>query len=261
MGEGGRLAELSPLIVAVTFLGSFLILAIMIPPELIAASEYEGYRQVSVPDYFEAIDVQSFAETWVYTMNETGGETYGELYFIGAIDGGDGDDLFGGHWLNLFYTRGNYSGKFITFRHLWTDWAIFLRWHPMQWLSEGRDRTEQIGEFSGITIENIEADIDNGVVEYTVKCSHFSMRGFIGYNTTIYSSVEDAWDHHGLSLMLGVDWDQTDTRMNVWNLIAMILFFQMPDIHWSVNALIALPLWASFAYLIFVFVSKLIPFT
>lgn len=268
MGEGGRLAELSPLIVAVTFLGAFLILAVMIPPEFIAAGEYEDYRQVTVPDYFEAIDVQSFAETWVYTMNETEGYSLWEssllrIYKVPEVPPNNG--LFGGHWIDLFYREANYSDKFICIEHLWTDWG-FPRVHHMNWLdAQGVTVTDifptQYYDFYGISVETIESDIENGAASYTVKCDHFQMQVFIGYNTTLYETVEDAWDHHGLNMLWGIDFDQTNTRMNVWNLIAMILFFQMPNIHWAINALIALPLWTCIAYLTFVFISKLIPFT
>jgi len=58
--------------------------------------------------------------------------------------------------------------------------------------------------------------------------------------------------------MIGINFDQTGTGYNAWDLIGMLLFFQLPDVHWIINILLALPFWVPVAYLTFIFILRAI---
>jgi len=250
--------ELKPLVTVVSFLALFAILAGTIPAQFYAAS-YEGV-ELNVPSDFEGIDIQSFAETWPYTLNETGGDTtiYG-LYRVFDVGGAD----FGGHDLDLVYRRANESDKFVSIEHFWTEWWFFRYGHPMSWYNRQMiDKTTSFhgGLYEGLALDDLENDTIQGSAEYTVKCDHLQLKAFLGYNTTLYANVTDAWDHHGLHIMLGINFDQLNTAINAWNIVGMILLFQTPDVHPVLNAIIAIPLWLCIAYLAYVLILKAIPF-
>jgi hypothetical protein len=81
-----------------------------------------------------------------------------------------------------------------------------------------------------------------------------------GYNTTSYDNCTQAYENDALGIWLGINFDQVNTQYNAWNLISMILFFQMPDVHPLINVIIAIPIWVTIAYLVFTLITKLIPF-
>ena len=78
------------------------------------------------------------------------------------------------------------------------------------------------------------------------------------YDEETYSSVEDAWNHHGLSFFIGIEFDQIATGLNAWDLIGMVLFFKMPNVHPLLNYIIAVPIWASIAWLAFALIIAVI---
>jgi len=101
-----------------------------------------------------------------------------------------------------------------------------------------------------------EIDADKEKLSYTIQCSHFQMKGFFGYNDTLYSSPSQAWDHHGLWILLGINFDQMSTGFNAFNLIGMLLFFQLPMVHPIINYIIAVPIWVCIIYLSFIFILR-----
>jgi len=209
-------------------------------------------RNQTVPSYFEAMDIQSFAETWTYVMNETGGEM---MYGMYRVDVENAGEWLGGHNFDLFYRPANQSDHNLFLKHYWSEWIILPFSHDLEWINgEGISRGTILEE------NELNTDYANEKSKYTAKCSHFEVRCFFGYNETLYSSPTDAWDHHGLNILIGINFDQIATTMNAWALIGMILFFEMPDVHPMINFFIALPFWISFAYLIYRLILFAIPF-
>jgi len=95
---------------------------------------------------------------------------------------------------------------------------------------------------------------------YVAKTEDFQCRAYFGFNDTKYSSPTEAWDNYELDILIGMKFDQVNTSINAWSLISMLLFFQLPEVHWIINALIAIPIWITVAYLIYVLIIKIIPF-
>jgi len=202
---------------------------------------------VNVPDYFEGIDIQSFAETWTYTLNGT--ENFEPLFLDGWVEEKDVGEPegFGGYDLNLYYRAANFSDKFIILDHYWHEWIILPFLHSLNWIdNSGIDVTEPISW-------------DKSGIKYIIMCDHFQAKAFIGYNTTTYSTFEEAWNDAEASLMLGIGFQEVQTSLNAWGIISMLLFFQMPNVHWVINALLVIPFWICIAYLAYVLVIKVIP--
>jgi len=231
----------------ITFLSVFGLLIGTIPAGFFPVGD--EYREQQVSDYFEAIDLQYFAETWEYTLNATGGTDAGAGWYFIDIDIGNRD-------FDLWYKKAGNPPLKLYFVHRYT-WLIFPVSHKMRWINyQGVNRGDEL--------EVTEMELDTSDLRYTTECSHFNVKTFFAYNETAYSNVTDAWNGSELNMLVAIDFDQQQTGMNAWNLIAMILFFQMPDVHPLLNAFIAIPIWVCIAWLTFAFiiaVVKSLPFT
>jgi len=241
----GDISELRGLVIIGSFLACFALIASLIPPQLFP-SYVEG-RQVEAPEYFDAVDLQSFANTSSYVLNETGGESYPYNLYRLSID-------IGGHNLDLFYREPNTTEyeMLLYIRHFFAEWWGWVYDHDLEWInSEGysRDFTLEATELNN--------DFQDGRATYKVECPHFFIRVYFGYNET-FSSPEEAWNYGALNMLVGIDFDQVSTGYNAWSLIALILFFQMPDIHWIINAIIAVPIWIAVAYISFILILRTI---
>lgn len=226
----------------VVLLSTFALLVSTMPSEFVEGSNPQ-YRKADVPSYFEAIDVEQFANTYVITPDSDYYiENWGKTQF--------------GHDMQFHANRPPTFSDYYLYNEHCFPFLFFYRWgaHKMEWIVHDTITTRGTTLYS----DEIESDMENGTARYVVKCNHFQMNCWVGYNTSLYNSVEDAWDNNGLSLMFAIEWDEKGTGINAWNLIGLLLFFQLPNIHWTLNALIAIPLWLMIAYLIFAFVMAVI---
>jgi len=241
----GDISELRGLVIIGSFLACFALIASLIPPQLFP-SYVEG-RQIEVPDYFEAIDLQSFANTSIYILNETGGApAFEDLYYV--------DIGIGGHDLNLYYRIANSTYEMLLYiRHAFAEWWGWVYYHDLTWINgEGISRSDRL------QASELNSDFANERATYKVECNHLFIRVYFGYNETLYSSPEEAWNYGALNMLVGINFDQTSTGYNAWSLIAMLLFFQMPDVHWIINAIISVPIWIAVAYISFILILRAI---
>lgn len=244
----GDISEMRGIIIVGSFIGVFVIIASLIPSGFFFY-DYEG-KTIEPPPCFEAIDLQSYAETWTYTMNETGGTDRGVYYEVGVDTGG--------HDFNFEYRKANASTLYVRMRHWFANW-IFPTQHTMEWINKrGITQSEWVAGHWSLYATELDEDYANDYLPYTVQCWHFHVDVHFGYNETLYSSPSDAWNSNALNILIGIEFDQQGTSMNAWHLIALILFFQMPDIHWVVNAIIAVPIWIAVAYLSFILILRAI---
>lgn len=237
----GYLGELKPLMVVISFLGIFAILAGTIPGEFYAAS-YEG-REINVPEYFEAVDISSFMETYNFTIDDPSWfEEEWELGGYNWIMNADYDDNFIG------------LGK----KNYW--WFFWVGTTNMKFRNtQGIDR----GTFLNQEELNEDYDTEKDYTKYTCEGDDDPSVGctvFFGFNTSKYDTPSQAWENGELYFMQGLGFDQINTSTNAWNLVGMLLIFQMPNIHPIINMIIAIPLWICIAYLIFALILKVIPF-
>jgi len=121
----------------------------------------------------------------------------------------------------------------------------------MWWMSaEGIDRETYLD------ITEIDEDWDTEIdaSEYTVSCSHFTMKSWISYNTTLYNSTLYAWDNDDLHILFAIDFEELGSRWDIFSLITGVLFLQLPDVHPLLNMFIAIPLWICIVWLTFAFI-------
>lgn len=245
----------------VSFLGTFAFLITSMPTSL---AHPQAVRNATTTDYFEAIDITSFAETWSYRMNETGGKiikywtVYGlkDMYSVEIeID----DEWFGGHNIDFVYSKANDTGNpmhpSLFIKHWYAVNLFDVYAHGMEWINgEGSNKGDVLQG------SELNTDYAEGHAEYMIQCKHFNMRGYFGYNETEYDNPVEAWNHHDLWVFLGINFDQIATSYNAWGLISMILFWKAPDIDPLFNVILSIPFWAIIVYIIIKVISLLLPF-
>ena len=116
-----------------------------------------------------------------------------------------------------------------------------------------------------IQVETLDP-VKTGTIEvnYKAECDHTAYYCQVAFDPAVYNNASDAWDHGQLGSFFGVRFDDTNTGFNAMNLIASILFFQMPEIHVAINLLIAVPIWIAIGYIALILILRAIdalPFT
>lgn len=224
-------------VTVVTFLAIFAFLISIMPAQFLVSGS--NYRQINVPTYFESIDLQTFAS--YYLINITS-DSYQKFW---------GKSEFG-HDMNFR------AEKLATYNMLWNEhgytlWGFWTGGHKQKWINEnGTERGDLL------TTSEIDLDSDNGTAKYTVECSHFQMKAWVGYDPTLYNSSKNAWDAHNMSVLFAIDFDERGSTLNAWNLLALLLFFQLPNVNPIINMLIAIPVWVCFAVLTFIVIIEII---
>jgi hypothetical protein len=255
-------AENITLITVVTFLSVFMICAMFIPWGIVIgsqSSEQEG-RVIQVPKYFEGIDLQNFAETHV--VNLTHGKDLEDYEFklggwnVRVEDFGDDHEPPYGKWL---YIRTQ------------AEWWIFrwdfkyFRWYDKEGVMRSVDNGA-VNPFETYHVINYR-EFDEAYrkwgkdgLRWTIKNDYTQMVVYLGWNFTKYATPTDALLAGEFSMLLCINFDKVNTSFNAWNLIGSILFFQMPNVHPLLNAIIAIPVWIAIAWLIYILIVKIIPF-
>lgn len=224
------------LITVISFLSVFLIVGVLIPYEF--SVDVEG-KLANVPDYFAVSDIL------LYNVSESVSFTLNKSLLLEPFE-------FGGHSLaisSLIETR-------IMLHHYF--WWAFIRhdYHAFTWYNSA----QQIVSDINLRLQTATLDAHDYGEIYRVECDHMYFTVLFGYNETLYSSHTHAFDNEALMIWMGIDFDQRGTSLSAWNLVTMLLTFQMPDIHWSINMMLAIPFWACIAYLVYVLIIKMIPF-
>ena len=242
-------AKLGAFIFSLTFLGSMFLLIGWMPSELFEATET---REIWIPEVFEGIDVYAFAETFTLQLNETGGNTWplDTSYYTVDID-------IGGRDCDIYYRKANESNLQLFLLHHWHEWIILPYQHKLDWYNKKGINQGNVLQVSEMQADDTEAE---GKISYRAQCEHFTYYSTLAYNTTLYGNFTHAWNYHALYAFFGIEFQDVDTSYNAFELIARLLFFQMPDIQTHVNALMAIPMWATIGYLIYAFITSVIPF-
>ena len=234
--------EQKTLITVVSFLACFYLLVSFMPSYFTSGStEYPSYN---VPEYFEGIDLQSYAYFWNVTLYPNGGWKNSD--FAGRVlrisTGSDDIDM----WT---------QSEFWVFT--W-DWDYF-EWYDSQGIKHSEGSSFQKWRYIKLS-EIDEVYNQTGSLEWTVKNGKAQYKVYFGFNETLYSTPSEAFSNSDLVMLVCAGYDQVATSVNAWNLIGQILFFKMPDVHPMINALIAIPLWTAIAWLMIIIILKFIPF-
>lgn len=238
---------LKPLLVIVTLLGVFAVLIGTIPSGFLVSTE--DRRNPNVPENFDALELQQYVNTYNFT------NTYPTCFF---------KKDFGGHslyWASDF----RYGDFWCSLTHY--DWefpilGVLIGAHQLDWYGHVTflDYGDSIHGEEITENWNSETKLSH----FTVSCKHFSMYVWFTYNTNAYSSVLEAYQDDGLLVLWAIEWDEMGTGLNAWNLIAMLLFWQLPDVHIALNIILSLPFWVAIGWACFAFIMaviKSLPFT
>jgi len=243
----GDLSEIRGLLVTITFLGVLALLIGLIPYQFYIAGEM---RTVDYPEEgWETIDIYSFAETSTFYLNETGGWDwfFDPTYYGHHIDIGNWD-------IDLYYKDPNQTNLRLFIHHLWYVYWIFPADHDLEFFNKAGASQSTV-----LTVEEMQEDAGGeSHVTYRAVCEHTTYHVTFAYNSTTYSSFENAWDMGELAFFAGVNFDDVNTAYNAWNLISMLLFFQLPDVHWVVNGFMAIPIWIVIGYVTTMLIWKAI---
>ena len=112
-----------------------------------------------------------------------------------------------------------------------------------------------------LSLTEIASDAEDGEVRYNMifQDDGNSAGGFVIYwNSTLYSNPADAWTNNVLYLTHGVGF--TTNALNIGSLLLGLLFFQLPEVPFLINLLLATALWACIGYLVWWFIISMIPF-
>lgn len=226
----GDTSELRVLVVVATFLTGTILLIGWIPSEFYVSDE--TYLQVNPPSVFDGVDLVNYATTENFTIYDGFAESWGKENF--------------GHDMRLIVseTYGIYNTHF----YGWFLWSF----HQMEWFNDnGVSRTTFLS-FSDI----VEDHDTNNLSHYKVECSHFYMEAWVGYNTTAYGSFQEAIDNNDANILFAIDFDQVGTTWSAWSIISGILRFDLPNVNPYLNAIIAIPIWVSIAYVSFILILR-----
>lgn len=240
----GDISEIRGLVTVGTFITICCILIGLIPATFFSYAGEE--RQISVDPYFEVFELQNFNTTYSFTMAMAPTVQSGETGFVdfgGRItrqmwyDDHTWIDLYNVIWIlppngifwydqsSVFLKDGYEIGKYLYGSRLNSDYA-----------DEGIKGLSYIVEFGATRQMNI----------------------MFSFNETSYDTPYEAWQNSELRVMWGMNFDQMQSTFNAWNIIAMILFYNLPDVHWFVNLLLKIPIWISIAYLSFILLLRAI---
>lgn len=248
MGEGGTLSELRGILVVLSFLSIFILLVAAIPPQF--GSAYDDYRRTETPEYYEASNVVLYNST---TLNVNFTKYYEDYDGIAGY-WGETFDLGSYKFLLGSYNSTNAKGYDPFYLAIYYD-DYPLGYKKMDWRIQAQIFHYKI---SYDQLDTLASEYDS--LTFTVEYGSAAYTLTFSWDETKYTKPSDASDADTMKLIVGMTWDQMQTKLNAWTLLGQLLFFQLPNIHWAINAFIAIPIWITFAYLVFALVVKLIPF-
>lgn len=152
----------------------------------------------------------------------------------------------------------------VTVRGVFIDYGqgnelTLWRSHTIFWIFTGTDYLYLDGELGVQRKDAFDYMRNENVTSFTMKDSKFVYHVSIAYDQAKFDTLAEAWDGTvgdtaELYVFIGMTSTEADKlyaeATNAWNLVNQILFFQSPNIHPALNALIAIPVWISIAYLV-----------
>lgn len=242
------------LIFSVSYLFIFGILVGLMPivaPNLLYGGK--DYAQFDVPDYFDSWDIENIK------FLEDNNLTYPQP----AIDYDYTPDVnvrLYAEWvvLNPYITLDVYTWEFWIF---WTAEDMYFTSMQDRPLVENN---MYIGKNELVLAwdENFNASIFTAQAEGIIKVKCW----FLDTNST-RNDIEQAFDDGKITLAVGFGIDDVETSYNVFTLIGLLLAFSRPEIFGAtgivavtLNLIVASPVFISIGYLVFYFVTSIIPF-
>lgn len=139
----------------------------------------------------------------------------------------------------------------------------YAEWWVFQWDQDGFQWFNQ----TNIRIDDNYwlplADIQNysNPYKFSIRNTKTRMEVSLMFNSSAYTSYEDALDNDALILVFNLNWEDRNTSLNALSLVALVLTGSLPSVHPVLNGLFAFIGWsfiASGVYLAFIFTLRLV---
>lgn len=200
------------------------------------------------PEEYQGLDIGGYQYTTNFTIDDG---TFDPVFAWRQYT----FDLGGTYW--VFHVNIGYDSVRIGRRNY-----LGIFWISNDWLTFRNQNGTNRGESLTISEINLDYAGDEGWVSYRTYLEIDPAVGCdvnFGFNTSLYSSPEEAMNNQELVVLVGLGLEDVTTTLNAWQLVGAIMFFQLPNIDPLFNALIAFPMWGNFAVALVLFVARFIP--
>jgi len=210
---------------------------------------FDDTYSTTIPDAYQGADIGDYRFVHNITINDSNFVVSREVRQYQF-------ELGNQFWVLLIDSEYNYLkvGRRNYFGIFWisTDWLTFK--HEL-----GTDR----GEFLYADDMNLDYSQDEDWTKYRMYNPSDAGVGCeinLGFNTSLYSSPKEAFENQALVCYIGIGLDSLYSTLNAWQLITLIMFFQLPDMNPVVMYFLGFTLWFFFALPIVLIMLKFIPF-
>ena len=246
------------LIYVFVFLGFFALLLSTMPTDYLVTSwdlEYQTDK--------EAAAVFQMANITAYRNLNTTTITWDSSILIDV-------GLAEGHYIQLWWA--NEVGRdYFEVRHIHEGpFGLYWEWErlsvtPLYMEQAGISEPYHLGLLRENMVNLWENQVANASYCEWHKSGYYAQTFIMPYNDTW--SIGESWDNQYLNVTLGYEFDYNATKINAFNLLGQILFFDAPSLglgegaHTTIfEAVIAIPLWIMIAILALILIQSVIPF-
>jgi hypothetical protein len=233
------------LLFIISFLGLFFLIIAIAPSIMIYGTPV--YKQYEVPTYFSAQDIQAIKYFKNYTVN------IGDNIVVDFTP--TPNYKFYLRWQNPPFVP-----SYLWLVHVdWEFWFI-IHEHSLFWNNQSNIEYPQREFFEQ------HWDSKNNVSVSYAHCIDITVKVWVGDTNNTRNNITSAWNDGHLQVGIGFGYSDTEVKLSSWDIITRLLTFQAPQIFGSgsiglaVNVIIALPIYAMIAYLIYRLVLMAIPF-
>jgi len=241
----GDISEYRGIIVIGSFLACFSILSgLMYSAYALVPADY---RELETPGYVDVQDVLKYNYSDTVTVILTDGGT-----FLYPEDSGIQE--FGGWYIMQWWWEPSGTVHLTSFRR-------YGRFGPFYWKIEDGDFINDDPRNLGLSLssDQMQTDYDKyDQMHYLVEFDVTQINIHLFYNTTAYTTVYNAWENANLTCIWGITWDQVKTAYSAWDIIGMVLWWQLPNTDIYTQALISTPIYLAFAYIAFILILRAI---
>jgi hypothetical protein len=223
------------------------------PTDFQVTSLNAAYVNKEIKETFSIADIQMYdnaASGTFTTFPEEDSYTFG---------------LPSGQWLGVGWDLYGYTTPSIYLKHDMGGW--YANYHGLAWLIEGREHEPWWMMWRLVKEDLVNAwNPDSNMSVFSAQCEVITTNVIFEIYNSSFSTIADSFDAHLLNYTLSYDINLTSMAPNAWTIIGSLLTFRAPEIGWSgdmgtvMNFIIAIPIWASIAYLVYKLVTGLVPF-
>jgi len=214
----------------------------------------KSYSQFEVPDYFEKWDIEKIA--FFEEVNLTYPQGYTWIDFNPDIN-------------VKFTTQWTYQNPYIVLNVvLWELWFMHavenLKFTSLDEISVVQET--YIGGLEMVKAWNEDTNTSTFMAD-ALETKVISVKVWFSDTNQTRNDIEQAYQDGKITMGLGFGMDDVETAYSVFNLVGLLLTFSRPEIFGAsgtialaLNFIISAPVFVSIGYLVFYFVTSIIPF-